>query len=82
MSIDWAEWRDFFSLCASNDVEDLIAFWRTSVVSYPPHNYTVTLSVNALTLHAISVVVILSYLCVDVDIELFYAGVIGVGLSD
>jgi hypothetical protein len=33
MSIEWAEWRDFFELCSADTLSDLAVAWRHSLVS-------------------------------------------------
>ena len=33
LSIEWDEWRDFFDLYPGESLEDLVQFWRASIVS-------------------------------------------------
>ena len=33
LQIDWAEWRDFFGLCPAESLDDMVKYWRHSVVS-------------------------------------------------
>ena len=33
LSVDWAEWRSFFQLYPGAELEDLVQFWRQSLVS-------------------------------------------------
>ncbi len=33
LSVDWKEWRNFFQLYPSGDLEDMVQYWRQSLVS-------------------------------------------------
>lgn len=32
LSLDWTEWRNFFQLYPSGDLEDMVTYWRQSLV--------------------------------------------------
>jgi hypothetical protein len=32
LSLDWTEWRNFFQLYPSGDLEDMVSYWRQSLV--------------------------------------------------
>ena len=32
LKIDWTEWRDFFEFCPSDSLEEIVSYWRHTVV--------------------------------------------------
>jgi len=35
LSLDWNEWRNFFQFYPSGDLEDIVKYWRQSLVFLP-----------------------------------------------
>lgn len=67
LSIDWEEWRDFFEFSSSETLDELVQYWRHSVVSKNT-KYRTLLSWIHLTflvlLHGIMLLITVYLLCI------------------